>query len=79
MPNVAFCTCTDHSCPNHPSNHDRGCTPCIAKCLHQGEIPTCFFRDVSEDLLPGDEQDWTYRGFAEHVLKHGTAASAERQ
>ena len=70
MPSVAFCTCTDHAYPNHPTNHDRGCTPCIAKCLSQHEIPTCFFRDVSLDLKPGDEQDWTYRGFAEHVRAH---------
>ena len=45
MLSVAFCTCTDHACPNHPTNHDRGCTPCIAKCLSQHEIPTCFYRD----------------------------------
>lgn len=44
--------------------------PCIAKCLKQHEIPTCFFKDISTDLLPGDEQDWTYKGFAEHALKH---------
>ena len=37
MGDVPFCTCTDHKCPNNPVNHDRGCTPCIAKCLHQGE------------------------------------------
>lgn len=68
MANVPFCTCTDHACPNNPVNHNAGCTPCIAKCLKQHEIPTCFFRDVScEGLLPGDEQDWTYHGFAEHV------------
>lgn len=70
MANVPFCTCTDHTCPNNPCNHNSGCTPCIAKCLRQHEIPTCFFKDISTDLLPGDEQDWTYKGFAEHALKH---------
>ena len=26
---VKMCTCTNMGCPNHPRNHDRGCTPCI--------------------------------------------------
>ena len=26
-----FCTCTDLKCPNHPTNHDKGCTPCITE------------------------------------------------
>ena len=39
---VPFCTCPDTKCPNHPSNHDKGCTPCIAKNLAQREIPGCF-------------------------------------
>ncbi|OUP08442.1 DUF6485 family protein [Collinsella sp. An2] len=70
MATAPFCTCTDHDCPFNPVNHDKGCTLCVAKCLKEHEIPTCFFRDVSEaDLLPGDEQDWTYQGFAAHVLK----------
>lgn len=25
------CTCTDLKCPFHPTNHDKGCTPCINK------------------------------------------------
>lgn len=43
---VAFCTCNDLECPNHPSNHNMGCTRCIAKNLALGEIPTCFFKKV---------------------------------
>ena len=27
-----------------PLNHDRGCTPCIGKCLREGELPSCFFQ-----------------------------------
>ena len=23
---VDFCTCSSRDCPNHPANHDRGCT-----------------------------------------------------
>ncbi len=41
-----FCTCSDTACPFHPANHDRGCEPCIAKNLKEGEIPTCFFKSV---------------------------------
>lgn len=44
-----FCTCTDKACPLHPTNHDKGCDPCIRKNLKAGEIPSCFFRLVSED------------------------------
>lgn len=58
------CTCTDTSCPHHPSNHDRGCTPCIAKNLRYGEIPSCFFVAVQGN----DECDgYTYQHFARVV------------
>ena len=36
---VKMCTCTNMGCPNHPRNHDRGCTPCIEKNLTRHEIP----------------------------------------
>lgn len=38
-----FCTCTDLRCPNHPVNHDKGCSLCIQKNRALGEIPSCFF------------------------------------
>ena len=41
---VPFCTCGDLQCPNHPCNHDDGCTRCIRKNLALREIPTCFFK-----------------------------------
>ena len=50
-----FCTCTDLDCPLHPSNHDKGCAPCIAKNLKQREIPSCFFH-----LAAPDKKDGTY-------------------
>ncbi|MCD7807782.1 MAG: DUF6485 family protein [Erysipelotrichaceae bacterium] len=43
-----FCTCQDLSCPMHPTNHDKGCTPCIAKNLKLNEIPSCFFNKVCD-------------------------------
>jgi len=39
MPDVPFCTCVDYECPAHPVNHDKGCTPCIAKNLAEKCIP----------------------------------------
>ena len=49
MNSVAFCTCNDRKCPFNPVNHDKGCTPCIAKNLHEHEIPTCLFNAISPD------------------------------
>lgn len=40
---VKFCTCDSFDCPNHPTNHDKGCTPCIEKNLVAGEVPSCIF------------------------------------
>ena len=61
---VNFCTCTDTKCPFHPSNHDKGCTPCIAKNLKEGEIPTCFFKAID---CPKPTKNWHYEDFAELV------------
>ncbi|MGN0734067.1 MAG: DUF6485 family protein [Emergencia sp.] len=47
--NVPFCTCTDLNCPNHPRNHDQGCTKCIAKNLALREVPTCIFKKVDPE------------------------------
>ena len=46
---VSFCTCGDLSCPNHPANHDQGCTLCIRKNLELGEIPSCFFKKADPE------------------------------
>lgn len=60
-----FCTCTDFACPMHPTNHENGCAPCIAKNLKEREIPSCFFRQVS----PGKKRDsYHFEDFAKEVL-----------
>ena len=41
-----FCTCRDLKCPFHPTNHNKGCSLCIAKNLKEGEIPSCFFNKL---------------------------------
>lgn len=61
-----FCSCTDTKCPNHPTNHDKGCSLCVAKCLRQGEIPGCFFNVV--DPTKEKRTGYTYEAFAKAVL-----------
>lgn len=59
------CTCTDLKCPFHPTNHDKGCTPCINKNLKLREIPSCFFN------LVGDTKSldsFYFKDFAKLVL-----------
>jgi len=65
MSSVSFCTCVDLACPCHPANHDRGCTPCIAKNLAEDSIPVCFFRKMEPDM--DRQQDYTFEGFARFV------------
>ena len=61
----AYCSCEDHDCPLNPRNHDRGCEPCVRKCLKEGEIPSCFFNAVGSAREAGA---YTYRDFAHYVL-----------
>ena len=63
-----FCTCKNTTCPLHPMNHTRGCTPCISKNLRQNELPNCFFNKV-----PGSEQRTgdSFADFAELVCSTG--------
>ncbi len=61
-----FCTCVDTACPNHPSNHTKGCAPCVAACVAKREIPVCFFRKIQPDM--SRDQDYSFEGFARFVL-----------
>lgn len=63
-----FCTCSNLSCPLHPTRHNRGCAPCMAKNLKLGEVPNCMFQKVGgAEERKGD----TYQDFAQAVLKKG--------
>ena len=66
MTSAEYCTCTHLKCPFHPTNHDKGCTPCIEKNLKLNEIPNCFF-----DKIPGAENRLAdhFEDFAHAVLK----------
>lgn len=60
----AFCTCKNTGCPLHPTKHDKGCTPCIAKNLKLNELPNCFFNKVEgSERRKGD----TFTDFANAV------------
>ncbi len=69
-----FCTCSDLSCPLHPTNQENGCTPCVAKNLKDREIPSCFFHLVDEDYR-GDSHTYTFEDFAALVA----AAKGEKK
>ena len=63
---VDFCTCDSYDCPNHPNNHEQGCTPCILKNLKLREIPSCFFNAADPG---GDREGYFFEDFAKAVLK----------
>lgn len=63
-----FCTCKDLKCKLHPTNHNLGCDPCVKKNLNNGEIPSCFFRDIHDDLT--GQESFTYKAFSDFVVKH---------
>ena len=65
---VPFCTCVDHECRCNPINHPHGCTPCIAKCLAEKEIPVCFYRKIDPNM--DRKQDYTFKGFDRFETDH---------
>ena len=65
-----FCTCANMACPLHPTKHERGCAPCIAKNLKLGEIPNCFFNMVDPDNVRPDDK---FYDFAQCVMKNRDA------
>lgn len=73
---VAFCTCSDRACPHHPSNHDKGCTPCIGNNLRRGEIPTCFFVSAFGDV--NGVRDWSRESFVRMMLEKATPLTGKK-
>jgi len=63
-----FCTCKDINCPIHPLKLGKGCDPCIQKNLMQGEIPSCFFRAVSDNL--DGLEEYTFESFVRFYLRN---------
>lgn len=63
---MTHCTCTNFQCPLHPTKHDKGCTPCIAKNLRLHEVPTCFFNLVDPEHKRPDD---SFQDFANCVME----------
>lgn len=62
-----FCTCPITQCSRHPSNHDKGCDPCIKDNLEKGKMPACMFKVAHDDI--SDVKDFTIKGFVNFYLK----------
>lgn len=62
-----FCTCPVAQCPRHPSNHDKGCNPCIKDNLVKNKMPACMFKAVNDDV--SEVKDFSIKGFVEFYLK----------
>jgi hypothetical protein len=63
-----FCTCTTIQCPCHPCNHDKGCDLCIQKNLELGEIPACFWVNISNGVTGSTE--YSVENFTKFYLEH---------
>ncbi|WHH59855.1 DUF6485 family protein [Petroclostridium sp. X23] len=63
-----FCTCKDTNCKLHPFNHNLGCDPCIRKNLNAGEIPSCFFHLIDDDISHLSE--FTIESFVKFYLEN---------
>jgi hypothetical protein len=70
-----FCTCTVVKCQNHPGNQDKGCDPCIQKNLKFGEIPACFWSNISNGVI--GKTDNSVEKFIQFYFDH--KAQAEKQ
>lgn len=57
-----FCTCKNMECSLHPTKHDRGCAPCIAKNLKLEEVPNCFFNKINGNEKRKGEAENSYNG-----------------
>jgi hypothetical protein len=62
-----FCMCRTADCPHHPSRHDLGCDPCIRKNLELGEIPACFWENVSRGV--SGTTKWSAENFSRFCLE----------
>jgi len=62
-----FCTCDVMQCEFHPHNLDKGCDPCIQKNLKLGEIPACFWHNISR---VAGTTEYSVENFTKFYLAH---------
>jgi hypothetical protein len=63
-----FCTCTVTECDSHPNNHSNGCDTCIQKNLELGEIPACFWINISNGVI--GKTDYSVENFTKFYLDY---------
>ncbi len=66
-----FCTCRDRECIHNPNNSDTSichCDGCIEKNLSNGEIPSCFFRKINDDL--SEISEFTFESFVKFWIEN---------
>lgn len=63
-----FCTCPVTQCPRNPSNHSKGCDPCILDNLQKRKMPACFYSVVNEDV--SGVTDYSIEGFVKFFLEN---------
>lgn len=63
------CTCEHSICPYHPTNHDLGCGPCIAKNQQRREIPACFFNLAGGGQVTTESGTYFFEDFAALVAR----------
>jgi hypothetical protein len=61
-----FCTCNSTKCQKHPAIQNGGCDLCIKKNLEQGEIPACFWINVSNGVK--GSTDYSVENFVKFYL-----------
>ncbi|WP_077613368.1 DUF6485 family protein [Clostridium sp. Marseille-P2415] len=66
-----FCNCIVTNCKHHPLNHSEGCDLCIKKNLKSGEIPTCFWLRILDDIC-GNKR-YRFADFTDFYQKHKAA------
>ena len=66
--NRHFCTCPDLSRKLNLHNNSKGCGLCVKKNLKAGEIPTCFFRLVNDDI--SELKEFTIESFVDFYIKN---------
>ncbi|MCL1993434.1 MAG: DUF6485 family protein [Spirochaetes bacterium] len=61
-----FCTCQTTDCPSHPGNHNEGCDLCIQKNLKLGEIPACFWINITNGVI--GQTEYSVENFTKFYL-----------
>lgn len=59
-----FCTCTNLKCKLHPTNHDKGCAPCLEHNVSINKMPRCFFAKLLSVKEAAELDSYSFEDFA---------------